>query len=156
MNRNILGSDSNFKDEFLLGAAKAFFCSAYAEYVKGLDANDQSLYAQPGPGEDWADHLPDIPLYAYVLAGMLWKGTQVLWRGRDGIWINHPPLAAQQAAAADGVLEVNATDFGFSLAMMAMDTGVSWFDNHAEFPLKIDRIECNSLSFDPSTYAPKL
>lgn len=132
-------SDSDFRDDFLEGAAKAFFCTAYADYC-----------ARPGGGKDWINFIPDtLPGNAYALAGELWAG---LTTSNDvGVY-----SLALQAQGADETPDLDASEFGHYLAMAAMGHGVSWFDDHAEFPLEVPSIECSAYTFDPAAYSEGL
>ena len=51
-----------------------------------------------------------------------------------------------------GVVAIDPEHFGRDLAMQAMGTGVSWFDDHKKFPIKIPHIECNMCSFSDDAY----
>lgn len=147
----MIGSDSTFRDGFLLGAAKAFFVTAYADYVDDDhdDLSDDEREARtelprPGPGDDWEDYAPDPPPAAYALAGELWA----LLRSENGA---SPYLLADRARGADGE-DPDPEAFGFCLAMQAMGHGVSWFDSHERFDLKVPHIECSQFSFSEDAY----
>lgn len=150
-----IGSDSTFRDAFLLGAAKAFFVTAYADYVEEGHSTDNDLtdeereerlsLPRPGAGEDWMDYAPEPPPNAYALAGELWND---LYNANGGAGVYSLALRAE---AADGKAP-DPEQFGHYLAMQAMGHGVSWFDDHAKFPIKIPHIECSSFSFDDSAY----
>ena len=144
---NTVHSDSDFRDAFIEGAARAFFVSAFADYVEDEDREDDGHeYPHPGPGGDWCDYAPETtPGNAYALAGELWAGLYAL-NGKAG-----PYTLANNAQAADGE-EPDPEEFGHYLAMEAMGHGVSWFDDHAKFPLEVPHIECNLFTFDPAAY----
>jgi len=148
---NTVHSDSDFRDAFIEGAARAFFVSAYADFCenqasKGDDADDATYYISAGPGEDWADVAPaNTPPNAYALAGELWAGLYHL-NGAAG-----PYTLVNNAQAADGA-EPDAEEFGHYLAMEAMGHGVSWFDDHARFDLKVPHMECSAYTFDEEAY----
>lgn len=134
-------SDSSLRDAFLTGAARAFFVSAYVDFVE--DSNRKG-YPRPGPREDWMDFAPPTPLNAYVLAGELWCSIEAL---------NHKSMHVifQLASKADGV-ELDANDFGHYMAMEAMGHGVSWFDDHGRFDLKVPSMDVGQFSFDEDAY----
>lgn len=143
---NTVHSDSDFRDAFLYGAARAFFMTAFADYVEDEDREDDGHeYPHPGPGGDWADVTPEPPPNAYALAGELWAGLYAL-NGKAG-----PYTLANNAEAADGA-PIDAEEFGHYLAMTAMGHGVSWFDDHKDFPLEVPHIECSLFTFDPEAY----
>jgi hypothetical protein len=143
---NAVHSDSDFRDQFLYGAARAFFMCALADFVEDPEREDDGHdYPHPGCGGDWMDVCPELPPNAYALAGELWAGLYAL-NGKAG-----PYTLANNAEAADGA-PVDAEDFGHYLAMEAMGHGVSWFDDHAKFDLKVPDIECSMYTFDPEAY----
>ena len=146
---NNVQSDSTWKDKFLHGAARAFFVTAYADFVEDTDREDDGhKYVQAGGGEDWMDHSPQTtPAYAYALAGELWAGIQA---SNPELWCG-PYTAADLAKDADGE-EPDPDLFGHYFAMEAMGQGVSWFDSHKSFPITMPSIECSQCSFDPEAY----
>jgi len=140
-------SDSDFRDAFLYGAAKAFFCCAYADWCEDEETDSEGC-DRPGAGQDWMDYLPEIPPNAYALAGELWAALYHL-NGKAG-----PYTLSNNAEAADG-FPVDAEDFGHCIAMQAMGTGVSWFDDHYRFPMTIPHMEVTFFSFDEKAYRGK-
>lgn len=153
-----IGSGSYFRDAFILGAAKAFFVSAYADYVEEGYSTDNDLTEEErearvslpkaGGGQDWYDFAPEPPPEAYALAGELWGALEAI--NKTSVY----QLAAL-AGKADGLSEdesIDVEDFGRDLAMQAMGTGVSWFDDHKRFEIKIPNIECNQCSFSDEAY----
>lgn len=143
-----IGSDSDFRDEWLAGAARAFFVSAYADYVENPDdheddGDDEDL-PRPGGGGDWYDCAPETPPNAYALAGELWA----MLESKNGASVY---AIAERAKAADGE-DPDPNQFGRDLAMEAMGHGVSWFDSHKAFPIKIPHMEVSSLSFSSDVY----
>jgi hypothetical protein len=158
MSNQPVGSDSTFRDEWLEGAAKAFFATAYADYVEEGHSTDNELsederetrlsLSKPGPGEDWMDYLPEIPPNAYALAGELWAMLEAANPGGCGVY-----TLAERAEAVDGE-KPDPEQFGHYLAMQAMGHGVSWFDDHKTFKIKVPSIECSQCSFADEAYAP--
>lgn len=167
MKRNLICSDSIFQDEFLYGAARAFFVTAYADHVDSQnnpsengEEPDGYEWPSPGCGGDWYDYAPEeMPAYAYVLAGQLWEALERV--NKCSVY-----ALANRATEADGkgieedwergsglVIDLDAEEFGRDLAMMAMGTGVSWFDDHKKFEMIDAEIECTQYSFDWSRYA---
>lgn len=144
---NTVHSDSDFRDAFLHGAARAFFVSAYADFVEDPEREQSGYdYLSAGPGEDWADIAPEVtPPNAYAMAGELWAGLYHL-NGEAG-----PYTIALNAENADGC-EIAADELGHYLAMEAMGHGVSWFDDHETFDLKVPDIECHLHTFDERAY----
>lgn len=136
-----VGSDGSFRDGFLEGAARAFFVMAYAEYAD--ESGDEDL-PRASNGGDWYDVAPSNPPFAYALAGELWAKLEALNH------VNMHQLLAR-AAMADAKA-IDAAEFGGDIAMQAMGTGVSWFDDHAKFEISIPRMEVGAYSFDSSAY----
>lgn len=136
-----VGSDSSFRDSFLYGAARAMFVMAYADHVE----NSEEDLPRPGPGGDWYDYAPEAPPNAYALAGGMWSELHAA-NGEAGVY-----SLALRAEAADGA-PVDAEEFGRDLAMQYMGSGVSWFDDHAEFEVKIPHAEIGMYSFSDEAY----
>jgi hypothetical protein len=117
-------------DEFVEGAARAYWVTAWADH---MEEQGESL----GSG-DLMDLAPPTPLSAYVAAGeligSLTCANKVHWA-----------VLAARAAEADGYdydpTEIDLEEFGHYLAMQSMGHGVSWFDDHAEFDIKIPHVE---------------
>jgi len=139
---NSIKSDSDFRDSFLEGSARAIFVMAYADFCEQSEDCDLPT---PGPGGDWYDCTPATPPNAYALAGELWAELHRL-NGEAGVY-----SLSLRAEAADGK-PVDPEEFGRDLAMQWMGTGVSWFDDHAKFPIKIGYTEVSGFTFDESAY----
>lgn len=146
-----IGSDSSFRDGFLIGAAKAFFVTAYADFVEDdhddLSDDERDARAElprPGPGEDWEDYAPEPPPAAYALAGELWAGLHYV----NGVSVYS---LAERAREADGT-DPDPEEFGFCLAMQAMGHGVSWFDDHGRFGIAFPHMEVSQFSFAEDAY----
>lgn len=152
----LIGSDSDFRDSWLEGAAKAFFATAYADYCEEGHSTDNELsederetrlsLPRPGGGEDWMDYLPSIPPNAYALAGELWAMLEASNPGGCGVY-----TLAERAKAVDGEAP-DPEQFGHYLAMQAMGHGVSWFDDHKTFKIKVPSIECSQCSFSDEAF----
>lgn len=158
-----IGSDSTFRDGWIQGAARAFFVSAYADHCEEADSTDNELtederderssLPRPGADEDWNDYAPETPPNAYALAGELWA----MLEHANGCSVY---VLAERAAKADGTDTaddgkggVDPEEFGSDLAMQAMGHGVSWFDDHKRFDLKVPHLECGQCTFDVNAYA---
>lgn len=147
-----IGSDSDFRDEWLAGAARAFFVCAYADYCEDPDFcddesdddDDRDELPRPGPGEDWLDYAPETPANAYALAGELWARLES--ENRASVYV-----LAERAKAADGE-DPDPDQFGHYLAMQAMGHGVSWFDDHKAFAIEVPHMEVSSCSFSREAY----
>jgi hypothetical protein len=148
-------SDSTFRDSWLEGAARAFFVSAYADYVEEGHSTDNDLtdderaarldLARPRGGQAWSDFAPENPPNAYALAGELWNALHTA-NGEAGVY-----SLALRAEAADGEAP-DPEKFGYYMAMQAMGHGVSWFDDHKDFPIEFPDIECSQCTFADEAY----
>lgn len=81
---------------------------------------------------------PPTPEYAKVWAGIMIGHVEAM----NGASIY---VIADRAYKADGHRDVAGSvypgEFGSALAFMALGHGVSWFDDHAKFPLKMPHME---------------
>lgn len=145
-----VGSDSSVRDSFLEGAARAMFVSAYADFVESDEDGEARDLPRPGPGQDWYDFAPvTTPPNAYALAGELWAELRAL---NGGAGVYSLMLLAEEA---DGDCSVDPEEFGRCVAMTYMGHGVSWFDDHARFEMKVPHAEVSGFTFDPSAYQAK-
>lgn len=164
-----IGSDSDFLDSFLRGAARAFFVSAYVDFCEESEHDEETAeiaadLAKPGPREDWCDYAPPAPPYAYALAGVLVARYQAAVVGGCGIYTL--AMRARRAEAGLGrsldllsfseddyaLPEIDAEEFGNCLAMQAMGHGVSWDDNHKGFHRPTVHVECSHCNFSVGAY----
>lgn len=160
-----IGSSSIFRDQFLLGAAKAFFVSAYADFVEEGHSTDNELtkaerkarlkLPRPGAGEDWCDYAPEPPPAAFALAGELWAALEATNKANMYMLAERAEKADTEHVSKCEKCKENgfdAEEFGHYLAMQAMGHGVSWFDDHGDFEIEIPHIECSQCSFDDAAY----
>jgi hypothetical protein len=148
---NNVHSDMICKDEFLEGAARCFFVCAYADFAEELEE------AHGGPdlpiasnGEDWYNVAPErTPPAAYAAAGELWARLAIL--NKDTAPCGVISLI-DQAAKANGDDEIDVEHFGRDCAMMALGTGVSWFDDNSDFPLETPYMDCGTVTFAEEAY----
>lgn len=147
---NTVHSTMNCRDEFLEGAARAFFVSAFADFVEEEREDDGHEYASAGMGEDWMDVAPErTPPNAYAFAGELWARLAILNKATAPCGVIS---LIDQAAKADGVEEIDVNDFGHYCAMAALGHGVSWFDSHEDFPLETPYMDGGTVDFSPEAY----
>lgn len=109
---------------------------ATAAFVESHPIDGDGAPVVAGPGEDWDDVAPETPDAADKAASQL---AEVLEALND----HTLPELLELAAGADGVPveSLDAFRFGLDLGMMCLGHGVSWFDDHAEFPLKTSDVE---------------
>lgn len=139
------------KDEFLEGAARCFFVMAYADHADDSEREDDGHeYPIASMGADWYDIAPELtPPAAYAAAGELWAHLETLNKATAPCGVIS---LIDQAAKANGDDEIDVEHFGRDCAMMALGTGVSWFDDNSEFPLETPYMDCGTVDFDPAAY----
>jgi len=117
-------------DPIVEGMARAFYATSWAQ---GVEDRGGSL-----SGVEIMDVLPEpIPEAAWRAA----RELAALMAGEKGL-----KRVLQKAAVADGDEDLiydpdYAEELGHYLAMMAMGSGVSWFDDHGEFPIIVEAVE---------------
>jgi hypothetical protein len=148
---NTVHSDMICKDEFLEGAARCFFVCAFADFVEEEEREPDGYdYAHPGCGGDWYDVAPEItPPAAYAAAGELWARLAILNKATAPCGVIS---LIDQAAKANGDDEIDVEHFGRDCAMMALGTGVCWFDDNATFPLETPYMDCGTVTFAVEAY----
>lgn len=114
---------------------RILFVNAYADHVDDPESNCPAHHCKNG--EDWKDFAPKTPEGAFKAGREVAKLFEKL---------NGKPFAKllEEAAFADDGCSYSeeddaikyAQEFGSDLAMQAIGSGVSWFDDHASFPLK--------------------
>ena len=149
---NQVHSDMLCKDEFLEGAARCFFVCAYADFVEDEEREDDGHeYARPGAGGDWYEYAPETtPPAAYAFAGELWALLATMNKATAPCGV--VSLLDQASKANNLGREVDAEHFGRDCAMMALGSGVSWFDDNNEFPLEVPHMDCGTVSFAVEAY----
>jgi hypothetical protein len=124
--------------------ARTLFLLAWADY-------QEQVLDSPVQGEidDAAPKTPvEVINYAYYVAG------QIEQLNKDSLF-----FLLRKAAKADDEQpevytddEVVCTRFGHCLAMMVTGNGISWFDDHEKFDLKVPRIEFTYLDLDEGQF----
>jgi hypothetical protein len=125
---------TNLLNTIIDGMARALFVQAYADAVEQGEID----VAAACMGQDWMDIAPETPKYAYNQAWRLLGKIEEL--NKSSIHSLH-----YQAYKADGINyyhdEEYARLFGHYLAMQSLGHGVSWFDDHTKFDLKLPYFE---------------
>ena len=124
-------------DPIVLGMARALFVTWWAD--------QEEEAGRTYPGQELMAVAPETPQAAFDEA---WR---LVGRIEER---NHTHIRALLYAAcqADGLVQTDglppgnqlasySRDFGHYLAMQSLGHGVSWFDDHAEFPLDLPLIE---------------
>lgn len=88
-------------------------------------------------GVDLYEAAPTTPEYAKVWAGMMVGRIEE----RNGLNIYSIGYQAHKADTGERDGNVDPHKFGVALAFMALGHGVSWFDDHEKFPLKMPHME---------------
>lgn len=120
--------DNDFTEEFAEGASRAFWATSWAT---GMEERGESVSG------DVMEQAPETPLSAWVAAGQLIGALECA---------NNAPIhtladRASRADGGEGILDIDANLFGHYMAMQALGHGVSWFDDHAKFKIKIPLME---------------
>ena len=122
-------------DEITKGIASVLWGGSWADHVEEHQCSNLS-------GCEITECMPEIPTEAWIMAGEL-LGRIVQANGKDIYRL----LSA--ACKADGVAYRPDTEyqerFGNCLAYMATGAGVSWFDDHEEFEIKVPDFEEHDL-----------
>lgn len=143
-----------WRDEIIDQMARTLWVNAYASAVDELGrqrAIELGLDVA-GPGDDWMDVAPDEPSEARRAADRL----AAAYRRANNVKqiTDLLAMAAEADAVVSGVEPADLLDeryveeFADSLALMALGTGVSWFDDHAVFDLHVPPIEVHA-DIDP-------
>ena len=127
--------ESTFDSDILEGMARALWVTSYADWVEQQDVTAQRELGARG-GQDWNDVAPETPESASDAARDLYLAIS---RAND----KSPVDLLGEALRADGKKFSSslADSFGHYLAMQALGHGVSWFDDHAQFRLKVPGFE---------------
>lgn len=125
--------DEDSEDTDILdGMARAIWVTSWGSWVEGMSREERKAEGIPSmSGRDVDDVAPETPESAYEAA----RDLYLLITRANG---KSPGELLEVACRADGCEwnSENAELFGHYLAMQAMGEGVSWFDDHAQFPLK--------------------
>ncbi len=129
--------------------ARTLFVSAYMDASENGELGPDMPRA--GQGEDWMDVAPATPDY---YTGQAWRlcGKIEQLNGmalicifskaciEDGGSFDQIVTAWREGELADCQRKY-ITDFGFFITMQSLGDGVSWFDDHNRFQLKLPLIE---------------
>lgn len=153
-----------------MGMARALWVTSYADWVENrieeTDHDEEGAERlrdlQPGPGGDWNDVTPETPKSADQAAEDL---TVLIERANNASTGDVPTTLMDlyyRAVEADAEVakapfvpdEKYAEMFGHYLAMQALGHGVTWFDDHAKFPIRIPSFEAHAFDSDDLSWSP--
>ncbi len=127
------GPNPDLSGDIIDGMATALWASAYATWGT---ANGET----PGDGGDWVEFSQPVPDAveedAKALAASIARENNV-----EDISDLLYMAAGAEGLDAGEIRPEHAADFGHYLAMMSLGEGVSWFDDHALFPVELPAIE---------------
>ncbi len=129
-----------FDTDILEGMARAIWVTSWASWLEDLGREGRRARGLPVSiaGMDYSETAPATPASAMRAAEDLY----LLVKGSSGKTAGELFERACFVDRCDASSE-NAELFGHYVAMQAMDHGVSWFDDHKEFPLKLPRFEAH-------------
>lgn len=135
--------------DILEGMSRALWVCAYADWFEGLSKAERREAGGPVSlqGVDWSEDAPPAPPEVETAARWLCRLIERANEGRSvtslyGSAKNADMLWGGKGGWHSGGPEGDARDtFGHYLAMMSLGHGVSWFDDHAKFPLKTPSFE---------------
>jgi len=158
----------DYVDEaIVMGMERAIWVTSYADWADNQPRETEpkkqrtaawrvasgraKVVHRAGPGEDWNDVAPESP----ASAGEAAEDLRVAIERKNGKTLSE---LLDDAAKADGVQPTlrYADSFGHYLAMQAMGHGVSWFDNHKTFPLKLPHFEFHTFDGEEVEWSPRI
>lgn len=138
-------------DKIIEAIARNLFVQAYANFIEDdARTEDVSDLDRPGPGGDWYDHAPETSPAALECARKAAESIERL----NGTSLEALFAQATEACKAGRRCQKRThtpEGFGSALGFILTGTGVSWYDDHEEFPLKIPSVEFHIFSRDGLT-----
>jgi hypothetical protein len=143
-------------DEIIGAIARNLFVQAYADFIQyepdgDDDREDLSDLPRPRAGEDWWDHAPETSGAAKATARQVAESIERLNGGDLADLFVRATEACETPPCVCKSRTHTAEGFGSYFAMMLTGTGVSWFDDHARFPLMMPSVEFHIFSRDELT-----
>lgn len=136
--RNNPEDANDMDDEVLEGMARALYVS---DWASRMEEQGQSF-----SGMELMDVAPETTDAAKNAAAML-AGAIVEKNKKTLTQLLNAALKADNGEDSEDYFDY-ANDFGHYLGMMGLGHGVSWFDSHEKFPLKVPDIEAYDLEDD--------
>lgn len=145
--------DANVPYELLDGMARAIWVDVWATEYEEMSAARRKSHGYPASmsGRDYDDYAPETPAWAYEAAEKLCEQFEVENNVDNMLEIIKRAEDAERTrsrsaghTSAIGFIPFDGGDenlLGHYLAMESMGHGVSWFDDHARFPLEFPDID---------------
>lgn len=123
--------------QIITAMARALHVCAYA------DASDAGQlpegHERAGQGSDWMDIAPETSAEAKEFAA--YTGGRIAAMNGQSLFFLCRAAAMADGENPDDIGGKYVDDFGHYLAMQCLGHGVSWFDDHAKFDLKLPHVE---------------
>jgi hypothetical protein len=125
------------RDGIIDGMARAIWVSSYADWVDSMTKAERQAFGAPVSlgGVDWYEETPEAP---DAVSGSA-RELVSLYESENDTSIEDIEARARKAEGRS----LDDEELGRYLAEMAMNTGVSWFDDHAKFDLKQPLLEAH-------------
>ena len=126
------------QNEIVRSIARTLLVTTYAQLC---DESEDPKLMRAGPGEDWMEVAPETTReaedFAWRLCGKFEQanGMNIYCLAAKAWYADYPDSGDQRVKGYDD-------KFGHYITMMALGEGVSWFDDHVEFDLKVPSIDC--------------
>jgi hypothetical protein len=136
--------DEYMSNTIVEAMARALFVSTYVDWAEEMNRQGHDVEIACC-GSDWMDVAPETTREAQDLAWYLLgrieqaNGTNI-WALAAAAWRADFKSMDAEEFCCDRTLKFD-KDFGHCLAMMAMGSGVGWWDDHVKFPLEVPYIE---------------
>jgi hypothetical protein len=131
----------DLRDDVVSAMARTLWLLAYADYAES-DEGRAADAERARSGEDWDNVAPETPAEAEKLAARAVAVMEKVNGQRLGTILSRAARADRDQKGASVRVDSRwAEEFGSDLAMMVVGSGVSWFDDHAEFTLDLPDAE---------------
>jgi hypothetical protein len=131
------------RSEILEGMASLLWASAWADHADDHRCTNLS-------GKEITSIMPPVPALAKQIAA---RWAIEIARRNSGSTVVDLWERAVIADKQENKRQGTPNEFGGDLAMECMGSGVSWFDDHAEFPIKLPEFSAGTETADLQFYA---
>jgi len=126
-------------DPILNGMASTLWGMEWADHVEEHRCANLS-------GVEITDVMPEVPIEAYLLAAnFIGHIEQANRMNIYALLYKAAKADGQDPYEGDKPGDDYAEEFGSDLGMMALGSGVSWFDDHAQFDIEVPHLEASDL-----------